>query len=1306
MFRLRLYPNRVHTYLLLPGLLLLFNVIPPAVTLTPDSGVLTLLCPPDLEIDPESAPLCLEFEEFDAGDLVDSVSTPWGPVLVNATSKRYPDGNAAMIFDSGNPTGGDTDLGSPNEDFGGPGVGKGGKANTPYRLDKEQGNVLIISKDLDSNDPNDDERGGEIEFDFSEIEDGVTLHSMEFVDMEKTAVITIYGLDGTVMKSVLVPVSGNNGFITADLEGAENVSRVVVTMSESSSIDKFCFSKGVPLGFGKAETTCRGDVTVSFTDEIIPGECPGNYTILRTYRALDECGNESICTQTIKVGSDTPPTILNCPAEPLDLGCNPDSLPSLLELDIDAYPGANIDISVDTDTTILGCDYTVDRTYIATDECGKADTCIEQFFFTIDTLFPKILACPADTVVCEDDPLIDNPRFDEVIAEDNCSDEVFKEASDVLDTLDNGDIVIARTFTLSDECNNQVRSTHFITVKKDSICEVEDCPTEIEFINLGLLDSIPTTVSCIDELPAQPDLLFINSNGDTVAAKKEVEFVPDSCGGFATFSWSAMDTTCAGGNELSEVFFVEVLPVLPQLAIPANDTVSCDSLAATTISYSNGEDGVCAISGTITSTLEVTQGTDECPLEFMETWTLIICEDTITGSRIRTIGESPIVVSCPDTLILSEFDTIPGEEESGIEVSGGCGQNLITLVDTREDSIASSPNGPVIQITRTYTIENSCSGFIDTCERIIQIFPESNFAKVFRAKSVPVCNPDSIPAPVENEDIPAEFGITIIDVTEILNNLEDCQIELQREYQVARNGLPDTSVLRTFIWTVDTIAPEIVNCPADVTFSGDIPAFDPDSVLITDGCSEPMLMVTDSIVEDANCGLFQVIRTFTAVDACGNQSSCQQTLSRIDSGFVCQVPADTIEACPGSEVFLNPGAENESCLYEWTSNLPLSDPNAPNPSFTMPDSGSVQISVRISTPDGNCSIDKVVTIISDSQVGLELPQIQVNTCGEPVTLMAFTDLPAEFIWSDEPDFESLLGIEDSITVSPAQTTRFYVRAEANNCTETGIVDVQVNTIDANVPDVMVCDLSDLIELNVSNNAPVQELQFDWLDDSLLIGNDGGASAQFQLESPQPLQVLVSNQFSCTDTLSGSVNLMGLGSPIEASVSRDTIFAGQTTELSVTGCDDCLFSWTPDATLENGRSSTTEASPMNTTLFTVTTAKDECSYTDTVRVVVIELCEGENIFVPNTFTPGVSQGTNDYFRPRSQILDNNLVTTFEFFVYNRWGQEIFYSNDPEGQGWDGTFKGEMMEPGVFGFYLEFQCPGGDIIRQKGNVTLIR
>ncbi|MEE8525840.1 MAG: hypothetical protein V3T72_18040 [Thermoanaerobaculia bacterium] len=57
-----------------------------------------------------------------AGTIVDNEYVIYGMHVSTDDPANHP----AMIFDTANPTGGDDDLGTPNQDFGGPGVGSGG----------------------------------------------------------------------------------------------------------------------------------------------------------------------------------------------------------------------------------------------------------------------------------------------------------------------------------------------------------------------------------------------------------------------------------------------------------------------------------------------------------------------------------------------------------------------------------------------------------------------------------------------------------------------------------------------------------------------------------------------------------------------------------------------------------------------------------------------------------------------------------------------------------------------------------------------------------------------------------------------------------------------------------------------------------------------------------------------------------------------------------------------------------------------------------------------------------------------------
>lgn len=135
--------------------------------------------------------------------------------------------NPLIVFDSSHPTGGDPDLGTPNEAFAGPGIGLGGTISNDTAL----GNVAIIAEDLvdsDSDglvdDPDDADLQGEfMEFDFSRIGKGnkkttVTINSLTFmdVDADEGEGGTFVELSGPSLPTNLIgiPSTGDNGVAT------------------------------------------------------------------------------------------------------------------------------------------------------------------------------------------------------------------------------------------------------------------------------------------------------------------------------------------------------------------------------------------------------------------------------------------------------------------------------------------------------------------------------------------------------------------------------------------------------------------------------------------------------------------------------------------------------------------------------------------------------------------------------------------------------------------------------------------------------------------------------------------------------------------------------------------------------------------------------------------------------------------------------------------------------------------------------------------------------------------------------------
>jgi gliding motility-associated-like protein len=107
----------------------------------------------------------------------------------------------------------------------------------------------------------------------------------------------------------------------------------------------------------------------------------------------------------------------------------------------------------------------------------------------------------------------------------------------------------------------------------------------------------------------------------------------------------------------------------------------------------------------------------------------------------------------------------------------------------------------------------------------------------------------------------------------------------------------------------------------------------------------------------------------------------------------------------------------------------------------------------------------------------------------------------------------------------------------------------------------------------------------------------------------------------------------------------------------------------------------------------------CTAADTFSVEQC-LCE---LYIPSAFTPN-NDGINDRFIPGSCSVDH-----FEMHIYNRWGQEIFYTTDIT-EGWDGRSESRLCQPDTYVYMASFTLrygSGKEISRQvSGSVTLLR
>lgn len=91
-----------------------------------------------------------------------------------------------------------------------------------------------------------------------------------------------------------------------------------------------------------------------------------------------------------------------------------------------------------------------------------------------------------------------------------------------------------------------------------------------------------------------------------------------------------------------------------------------------------------------------------------------------------------------------------------------------------------------------------------------------------------------------------------------------------------------------------------------------------------------------------------------------------------------------------------------------------------------------------------------------------------------------------------------------------------------------------------------------------------------------------------------------------------------------------------------------------------------------------------------------------LYVPNTFTPD-GDGVNETFFATGNGIDDNR---FELWIFNRWGEVIFFTNDYYDQ-WDGNNKnGTTAQDGTYVWMIKTVGAGEKHIELQGHVNLLR
>ncbi len=582
-------------------------------------------------------------------------------------------------------------------------------------------------------------------------------------------------------------------------------------------------------------------------------------------------GSSTTCTTSGSFEDTVDPVLPTLPTGG-ELGCNPTppTCDNSLEAEDDCGPVPVICSAGDIESS--GCFRTQIFTYTATDACLNSASDTVTYTWTEDTVDPVLptlptggdLGCNPTLPACDDS----------LTAEDNCGQvPVICSAGDVT-----GDGCIKSkifTYTATDACLNSASDTVTFTWTEDTVDPV--------------LPTLPTggDLGCNPTLPVCDDSLVAEDNcGQVSVICSAGDITGEGCLKSQIFTYTATDACLNSASDTVTYTWTEdtVDPVLPTLptggdlgcnpTLPAcDDTLMAeDNCGQVPVDCSAGEiefDG-CFRSQVFTYTAIDACGNDASD-SVTYTWTIDVTDPVLpTLPEGGDLGCNPTLPACNDTLMAEDgCGEVPVTCSAGDITGEGCLKSQTFTYSAIDDC------GNDVSDTVTYTWTE------DTIDPVLPTLPTGG--DLGCNPTLPTCD-DTLVAEDNCGQVPVICSAGAI-------TGDDCLKSQNFTYTATDACLNSASDTVTYTWTEDTTDPELT-CPSEIVVTyPNVPA--PATTVeeleelggtASDACGEVTISSTDS--EPTGDCPRSIIRTYKAVDDCGNEATCDQTITQLCPSLV------------------------------------------------------------------------------------------------------------------------------------------------------------------------------------------------------------------------------------------------------------------------------------------------------------------------------------------------------------------------------------------------------------------------------------
>ncbi|MEM9820353.1 MAG: gliding motility-associated C-terminal domain-containing protein [Bacteroidota bacterium] len=348
-----------------------------------------------------------------------------------------------------------------------------------------------------------------------------------------------------------------------------------------------------------------------------------------------------------------------------------------------------------------------------------------------------------------------------------------------------------------------------------------------------------------------------------------------------------------------------------------------------------------------------------------------------------------------------------------------------------------------------------------------------------------------------------------------------------------------------------------------------------------------------------------------------------------------------------------------------------------------------------------CMGDTLVVVMPPSPVAVATNPINVSCFGEGDGIAEVSPSGGvgnyTYLW-DDPALQT-----DSIATGLEPGVYRVTVADGNGCSTTGSVAItQPDELFLEVVNVenVLCfgDTSGSITVLGTGGNPGYQYS---IDDEITFQQD----TTFRDVSAGTYEIIVADQLGCTASVMATIT-----EPAELIVDagRDTTvelgFPVSINTVVFPFFRPVTYEWSPVADLNCEDCPRVEALAPNTSIYQVTvTDETGCTAVDSIMVSVLKV---RPVYVPNAFSPN-ADGVNDFFTAFAGPAASQIR---QLSVFNRWGAVVYEARNiplnEERFGWDGLFKGQVLPPDVFAYYLVVDFIDGETLEYEGDITIIK